>query len=396
MVKPGQGFDIVPDEQSRRKFPALVTFDENGERLFGNGATALALKRPASSYLFTSWLLGKPFLFEEKQGLAGKRFESAFLPNKLVQTERNSVAFQHNATDVLNVEVVAGMILGHAKAISTAFAGAPVKDCVITVPAYYNVKERQSLLDAAELAGLNVLTLMNDNTAFGLQYAINYPFEVNKSTNVVIYNMGSSSTQATLFKFSASKGSDGKVNGNVEVLNTAWDATLGGLSFDLLLAEEFLNRFIPILSKKKVTATKEELIKNPRVMARLRDTANRIKEILSANKEAPVYTESLFKDIDFVSNINQEEFMKLAEPLLARVLKPLEELFAGNPVETSKIDHFVLVGGGTRIPRIQQMIKTFLKRESLDQNLNGDEAAAFGAAFRAANLSLAFRVRQVF
>ena len=364
--------------------------------MFGNSAEGGTGQKMS----WGGWVRGKGFWKEkEKEEEKDKkvtesvqRFRAAGLTTELMATGRNSVAFRYNATVEFPVEVVQAMILEHIKKCATVFSGVEVKDVVVTVPGFATGKERQAVLDSAALAGFNVLGLINENTAAAVQYAVKYEFDVNKTANIVIYNMGASFTQVSLFRFSAVS-KVGRVQGNIETLATAYDETLGGMTFDLKLAEEFLNRFAKTLEKKKIT--REELLANPRVITRLRDTANRIKEVLSANKEAQVYTESLYKELDFVSLITQEQFNTLVEELYERVTKPLEKILAVSQIAVENIDHFVLIGGGVRIPRIQALLKNFLKRDYLDQNLNGDEAAAFGAAFRAANLSSSFRVRNV-
>eukprot|EP00455_Lapot_gusevi_P038029 TRINITY_DN4264_c0_g2_i1.p1 TRINITY_DN4264_c0_g2~~TRINITY_DN4264_c0_g2_i1.p1 ORF type:complete len:890 (-),score=423.85 TRINITY_DN4264_c0_g2_i1:69-2738(-) len=391
MVKPGSGFDIVVDEQTRRKFPVLLTFDENGERLFGNGASSLATRRPTQSFSYLQWLLGKGF-----NSPAIQRAKDFFLPNDFVEVEgRGTIGIRRNATHTFTVEEVMSMILKHAKTISETAAGIEVKDCVITVPPFFTNKERQALLDAADLAGLNVLGLINENTAAALQYSINYDFDANKTANVVFYNMGASSTKVSLVKYSAYLSKVGKTNktvGQFEVKAEAHDETLGGTAFDLRLAHKFGNEF---MAKLKKQGDSTDIFTLPRVTARLKQTANRIKEVLSANKETPVYIESLYNDIDFVTMANQDDLHNIAVDLFDRVVKPLEKLLKDSGISPKNIDNFVLVGGGTRIPRVQALLKEFLARDALDQNLNGDEAPALGASFRAANLSALFRVRHI-
>lgn len=392
IIKPGKGFEIVTDEENRRKFPALITFDEHGERMIGSGAATLSIRRPANSFSYTQWLLGQSVPEStDVESNVRQSYSQAFLPTQLVPiNERgNAVGIRWNTSQVLPTETVHSMLFAHAKRIASDFIEAPVQDCVVTIPSHFSPRQRQALLDAAELAGLNVLSLIHENTAAAIQYAINFDFNPNKSSHVVMYNMGATSTKVTLLKFSATN-VKGKPVGQIEVLGEAHDEHLGGLAFDLKLANLFAEKFNAQLAKKKI---KVDVKTMPRVMARLRQTANRMKEVLSANKEILVHAESLYQDTDLSTSVTQEEFYKLSADLLERVTAPLQRLLSEKSIEPKQIDNFVLVGGGPRIPRIQTLLKEFLGRESLDQNLNGDEAPALGAAFQAANLSLSFRVR---
>lgn len=169
---------------------------------------AQALRRPTSSFSWMRDLLGKPA--HAPGTAADQACDSAAVlkaqplqPHKFEATSRGSIAVRRNATAVLAVEEIQAMLFGHIKAISTSFATSEVKDAVITVPTFYTQKERRAVIDAAELGGLNVLGLINENTAFVLQYAINYDFNPNKTTHAVFYNMGASTTQVSLFRFSA-------------------------------------------------------------------------------------------------------------------------------------------------------------------------------------------------
>lgn len=197
--------------------------------------------------------------------------------------------------------------------------------------------------------------------AAALQYAINYEFAANKSSHAIFYNMGASGTQVSLFRFSADS-AKGKVTPRVEVLAHVWNETLGGLAFDLRVADHLADAFQATLAKKVKAAPDVRSV--PRVMARLRSTATRAREVLSANKETPVYAESLHSDVDLKVMLSQDELQRLCADLYPGVTQLLDALFAQPRLNVTKaqIDHFVLFGGAVRMPRVQSMLKEYMGR----------------------------------
>lgn len=250
-------------------------------------------------------------------------------------------------------------------------------------------------MDAAELAGLKVLSLMNENTAVAMKYAIDRKFENTKEHNVIFYDMGSTSTKSSFVTFSAYDVLDGKKNKTVEsfeVKAVAWDEFLGGHDFDARLAKLMGEQFDEQHQKKNDGVS---VFDSPRAMARLLKEAERYKVVLSANKETPMSVEALTNDIDFKSHITREDFYTMCADLLDRSVKPVEQLLAETGKEPGEVHAVVIIGGGSRIPEIQSRLLKVMDREELNRNLNGDEAAALGAGFYAAGLSPSFRVRKV-
>jgi hypoxia up-regulated 1 len=417
-VGPGIPFHIVIDEQAKRKVPTVVGFD-HGERHFGNGAVQLALRKPKDTYLWAHRLLGKDINAPQVQALKeqGYPWEIIELP------ERGSLGFRHAAGEdgqpdvVFSVEEIVAMSLQHVMKIAEADAGSPVKDCVLTVPDYWTHRERQALLDAAELAGLNVLSLVNENTAAAIQYGIDrkYSPEDTKPHTALIYNMGSTSTKVTLASYTSyvtkggrgtsSKGSNRTV-GQVDILSFGFDDTLGGHAFELRIADWIIKQVNAQFEAKAAKSGKVafNVRSSPKAMAKVRSAAEKAKIVLSANQEAQVFLTSLHDDMDFKFMLTREEFItELAADLIERSTGPIAQAMAdyasdasnnfAGPLAIEDVDAVVIIGGGVRIPAIQAALKSFTKRDVLAQNLDGDEAVVMGTVFRAANQSVAFKVR---
>merc|ERR1719471_2529763 len=290
------------------------------------------------------------------------------------------------------VEEVVAMYLKQAQSSAMAYldSSSLIRDCVITVPDFWTTKERSALLNAADLAGLNVLSLINENSAAALHYGVERNYEVNKTENFVIYNMGSTSTKVSIVKYDAFLKSitkrKNKTVGQVTVLSQAWDETLGGNAFDMVL-----------VSQLKIAAESDmstDFTDNFRAMGRLREAAKKAKFKLSANRETTVRITSLYDDMDFKHKVTREDFWKSSESLFNRVLAPVEIALERAGLEKEDLEGIVLMGGGSRVPKIQELLVEFLDKP-LKRDLNTDEAAALGAAFRAANESTTFRVRQI-
>lgn len=394
-VQPGKTFHIVLDEQSQRKVPHVVTFDDN-QRHFGNGATSLAVRKPKDTYVYAQTLLGRDITSPQ-----AKLFSRYYYPHELVEVpERGGAVGFHHASGtglfkedtVFSPEEIVAMTLQHIKHIAEEDSGTPVKDCVITVPEFFTQKERQAMLDAAELAGLNVLSLINENSAALIQYGIDRKYSVNETHRVIIYNMGSSSTKVTLATLSGYvEPRKNKTVGQFEVNAVAWDETLGGQAFEVLLMDWMAGEVNKQLAAK---GDKTDVRTNTRVMAKIRAQAVKTKTVLSANKETPVVLSSLLNDMDFKMFITRTEFEEYAKDLLARSTVPLEKVLRDAKLKPEEVDAIVLIGGSSRIPGVQQAIRGVMQRDELGFTLNADEASAMGAVFRAANLSTAFKLRR--
>lgn len=377
-LKPGQiPISIAINEMSKRKSPALVAF-HSGNRLIGEEAAGLIARYPNKVYSNFRDLIAKPF------DLAKKSLDSLYLPFEIVtDSVRGGANVKVSDEESYSPEELVAMALSYASSLAEFHSKVAVRDVVISVPPYFGQAERRSLIQAAELAGINVLSLVNEHSGAALQYGIDKDFS-NETRNVVFYDMGSGSTYAALVYFSAYKAKEfGKtvsVN-QFQVKEVRWDPELGGQSMELRLVEYFADEF------NKQIGNGVDIRKSPKSMAKLKKQVKRTKEILSANTMAPISVESIYDDIDFRSTITREKFEELCEDLWERSLIPLKEVLKHSGLKVDDLHAVELIGGATRVPKLQAKLQEFLGRKDLDRHLDADEAIALGASLHAANLS---------
>lgn len=291
------------------------------------------------------------------------------------------------------------MLLSHARDITIAYGiekgnnNLMPKDIVLTVPSFYTQHERKALLDAAALADFNVLSLIDETTAAALHYGMDKIME--EPQIIIFYNLGASSLQVSVVRFLSypikeSKYAKEKIVGGLEVLGKAWDATMGGDALDHRIVEFLADEF------NKKWATGGDIRKFPRPMAKLRIQANKIKHVLSANTEMPIFIEALHDDMALSTKMDRAKLEELCGDLLQRSVTPIEEALKRANVTLDQVQGIELVGGGMRVPKIQEYIQAFLgKSMELGLHINSDESMALGAAFHGANISTAFKVRHV-
>lgn len=270
------------------------------------------------------------------------------------------------------------MYLSKVKATASAELKLPVSDLVMSVPAWFTDIQRRSLMDAAEIAGLKLLRLMNDTTAAALGYGItklDLPTAEEKPRRVAFIDIGHSNYTCSIVEFK---------KGELVVKATAYDRHFGGRDFDKALVDHFAKEF---KGKYKI-----DIKSNPKAMVRVQAAAEKLKKILSANQQAPLNIESLMNDVDVATMLKREELEGLVEPLLKRVHVPLEQALAEAKLTVEDIDVIELVGGCTRVPSLKERIQKFFGKP-LSFTLNQDEAIARGCAFSCAILSPVFRVR---
>ncbi|KAL2585522.1 hypothetical protein AAZV13_13G003200 [Glycine max] len=377
-LKPGQSpISVAINEMSKRKSPALVSFHD-GDRLLGEEAAGLAARYPQKVYSQMRDLIAKPY------ASAQRILDSMYLPFDAKEDSRGGVSFQSENDDaVYSPEELVAMVLGYTVNLAEFHAKIQIKDAVIAVPPYMGQAERRGLLAAAQLAGINVLSLINEHSGAALQYGIDKDFS-NESRHVIFYDMGASSTHAALVYFSAYKGKEyGKsvsVN-QFQVKDVRWDPELGGQHMELRLVEYFADQF------NAQVGGGIDVRKFPKAMAKLKKQVKRTKEILSANTAAPISVESLHDDVDFRSTITREKFEELCEDIWEKSLLPVKEVLENSGLSLEQIYAVELIGGATRVPKLQAKLQEFLRRKELDRHLDADEAIVLGAALHAANLS---------
>jgi len=451
LVSPGQAFQIVGNVNSKRKTSSTVSFYQ-GDRLFEADAEALQARRPRQVFHAPHRLLGKGLAHPAVEdyvnrsnyavsvqanarggvdfvvpgewrapapgsAAAAKADAAAAASIEAAGPEgaeavRAAAAAAAAAPTLFSAEEMVAQLLIHVKDFTELHAGGGVKvrDVVVTVPSFWAQNERAALLDAAELAGLKVLALVDENTAAGVHYGIDRVTE-NATHWMVLYNMGDDDTEATLFAYDSYLAPDKttgkpKAVGQGRVVAKAWDASLGGRQFDLALADFVATRFNKEKGKLLPAAASGDVRNLPASMVKIKKNVAKALEVLSANEEFSLVVESVHADIDFRVQVTRAILDKAIEDrnLWSRVTGVLDDLVAQSRVPLANVSVVEIVGGGVRMPKVQAILKDYLaaaKKSAggvgpdLGVHLNGDEVMALGAAFVAANRSATFRVRRV-
>nr|XP_020501728.1 hypoxia up-regulated protein 1 isoform X1 [Labrus bergylta] len=383
IVKPGVPMEIVLNKESRRKTPIAVCLKEN-ERLFGDSALGVSVKNPKTVYRHLQSLLGKKH-DNVQVALYQKRFTEHELQEDPV---RGTVYFKSSEEIQYTPEELIGMVLNYSCGLAQDFAEQPIKDAVITVPAFFNQAERRAVLQAAQMAGLKVLQLINDNTAVALNYGVFRRKDIdNTAKNVMFYDMGSGSTTATIVSYQTVKTKEAGTQPQLQIRGVGFDRGLGGFEMDLRLRDHLAKLFN---EQKK---SKKDVRENHRAMAKLLKEAQRLKTVLSANMEFMAQVEGLMDDIDFKSKVTRADFEEMCTDLFERVPGPMQEALSAAEMKLDEIEQVILVGGSTRVPKVQEVLLKAVGKEELGKNINADEAAAMGAVYQAAALSKAFKVK---
>ena len=354
--------EIIANEQGNRTTPSYVAFNDN-ERLIGDGAKNQAAMNPANTVYDAKRLIGRDFNDQvtqtEIQNLSY---------NVINKTEKPFISVDYlGETKVFSPEEISAMILGKMRDVAAGYLGENVKDVVITVPAYFNDGQRQATKDAGQIAGLNVLRIINEPTAAAIAYGLN---NKKNEQNVLIFDLGGGTFDVSLLNID---------DGIFEVRATAGDTHLGGEDFDNLLMQHFMTEF-----KRK---HKVDITGNKRSLRRLKTACEKAKRTLSSSATANIEIDSLCEGIDFFTSITRAKFESLCMPLFQKCIQPVSKVLQDAGCSKSQVDEIVLVGGSTRIPKVQQMISDFFGGKELNKGVNPDEAVAYGAAVQANILS---------
>jgi L1 cell adhesion molecule like protein len=355
--------EIIANDQGNRTTPSAVAFNGD-DRLIGESAKNQAAMNPTNTLFGVKRMIGREFA---DPALQSDIKNWPFRVNN--STNKPLIAVQYQGQEkLLRPEEVSAMVLTKMKQTAEDYLGQPVKSAVITVPAYFIDSQRQATKDAGAIAGLNVLRIINEPTAAALSYGLD-----NKKSgeqNVLIFDLGGGTFDVSLLTIE---------DGIFEVKATAGDTHLGGEDFDERLMEHCIKEFKRNNSGKDVTAS-------DRSMRRLRTACERAKRTLSGSATAQVEIDSLFEGIDFNSTISRARFEDLCGDYFRNCLKPVERVLREAKMAKSDVDEVVLVGGSTRIPKIQSLIKNFFNGKEPCKANNPDEAVAYGAAVQAAVL----------
>jgi L1 cell adhesion molecule like protein len=354
--------EIISNDQGNRTTPSWVAFNDK-ERLVGDAAKNQATMNPENTIFDAKRFIGRKY---DDPSIAK---EIAHLSCKVIN-KSNKPYFEVKYKDEIKIfspEEVSAMVLGKMKEIAEAYIGESAVDCVITVPAYFNDACRQATKDAGTIAGLNVLRIINEPTAAAIAYGLD-KCQDGKEKNILVYDFGGGTFDVSLLNIS---------DGCFEVLATAGDVHLGGEDLDQIMVEYCLGEY-----KKKY---KEDISSEKRVRRRLHAACERAKRTLSSSTTATIEIDSLYKGNDFLLTITRAKFESLVGHLLSNTMKPVEQVLEDAKLSKHQIDEIVLVGGSTRIPKVQQLLKDYFNKEPCT-GINPDECVAYGATIQASIL----------
>ncbi|KAF1359548.1 heat shock protein-like protein [Lizonia empirigonia] len=360
----GTNVEIIANEQGSFTTPSFVSFTSE-ERLIGEAAKNQAAMNPENTVFDVKRLIGRRIDDETVK----KDIQS--WPFKIVPAgDSPMVQVEYlGETKQFSPQEISAMVLVKMKEIAETKLGKKVEKAVITVPAYFNDNQRQATKDAGAIAGLNVLRIINEPTAAAIAYGLGSG-KSDKERNVLIYDLGGGTFDVSLLHIQG---------GVFTSANTPLDTHLGGSDFDTALLDHF--------KKEHTRKTKKDLSGDARALRRLRTACERAKRTLSNATQTTVEIDSLFDGEDFNANITRARFEDLNQKAFAGTLEPVAQVLKDAGIDKSKVDEIVLVGGSTRIPKIQKLLSDFFGGKKLEKSINPDEAVAYGAAVQAGILS---------
>ncbi|XP_068193661.1 heat shock 70 kDa protein 1-like [Antennarius striatus] len=355
--------EIIANDQGNRTTPSYVAFTD-AERLIGDAAKNQVAMNPSNTVFDAKRLIGRKFNDSTVQT------DMKHWPFTVVSDGgKPKIQVEYKGEDkTFYPEEISSMVLVKMKETAEAYLGRKVSNAVVTVPAYFNDSQRQATKDAGVIAGLNVIRIINEPTAAAIAYGLDKVQSGER--NVLIFDLGGGTFDVSILAIE---------DGIFEVKSTAGDTHLGGEDFDNIMVNHFVEEF-----KKK---QKKDISQNKRSLRRLRTACERAKRTLSSSTQASVEIDSLFEGIDFYTSITRARFEELCGDLFRKTLEPVTKALKDAGKEKKEIHDIVLVGGSTRIPKIQKLLKDFFNGKELNKSINPDEAVAYGAAVQAAILS---------
>ncbi|VAI53424.1 unnamed protein product [Triticum turgidum subsp. durum] len=355
--------EIIANDQGNRITPSWVGFTD-GERLIGEAAKNQAAVNPERTVFDVKRLIGRKFEDKEVQR------DMKLVPYKIVNKEGKpyiQVKIKDGETKVFSPEEISAMILGKMKETAEAYLGKKINDAVVTVPAYFNDAQRQATKDAGVIAGLNVARIINEPTAAAIAYGLD---KRGGEKNILVFDLGGGTFDVSILTID---------NGVFEVLATNGDTHLGGEDFD----HRIMDYFIKLIKKKHG----KDISKDNRALGKLRREAERAKRALSNQHQVRVEIESLFDGTDFSEPLTRARFEELNNDLFRKTMGPVKKAMDDAGLEKTQIHEIVLVGGSTRIPKVQQLLRDYFDGKEPNKGVNPDEAVAFGAAVQGSILS---------
>ena len=354
--------EIIANDQGNRITPSYVAWTADGERLVGDAAKNQAAQNPDNTVFDAKRLIGR------KWGETDVKRDAKHFPFKVVDRNgKPAVEVQlKNGKKVFTPEEISAMVLQKMKEVAESYLGGKVNYAVVTVPAYFNDAQRTATKDAGTIAGLEVLRIVNEPTAAAIAYGLD---KKDGESQIVVYDLGGGTFDVSLLSIDS---------GVFEVLATAGDTHLGGEDFDNRVSEYILKQF-----KKK---TNMDASKNKRSVGKLKREVERAKRTLSSQMSTRIEIESFFEGHDLSEPLTRAKFEEINMDLFRRTLKPVEQVLKDAGVKKDEVDDIVLVGGSTRIPKVQEMLKEFFNKDP-SKGINPDEAVAWGAAVQGGVLS---------
>ena len=355
--------EIIANDQGNRTTPSYVAFNET-ERLIGDSAKNQATINPENTLFDAKRLIGRKYNDPAIQN------DIKFWPFKVIEKNNNIFmkATYKGEEKEFRPEEISSMVLTKLKETAESYIGEPVYDAVITCPAYFNDAQRQATKDAGTIAGLNVLRIINEPTAAAIAYGLDK--KIDKEQNIIIFDFGGGTLDVSLLTID---------DGVFEVKATAGDTHLGGEDLDNVLVDYCCNEI-----KRKY---KKDIKSYTRGLRRLRNACERAKRTLSSSTTVNIEVEQLIDGIDYITTITSARYQELANDIFQKCMKPLSTVLTDAKIDKQHIDEVVLVGGSSRIPKIQELVSKFFNDKKLNYSINPDEAIAYGAAVQASILN---------
>ena len=347
--------EIIPNELGNRITPSIVAFTDE-ERLVGEAAKNQAALNPRRTIFSVKRLIGRKFTDKEVQ------LDKKLLPYDVVNKDGKPYVEVEikGEKKVFSPEELSAMILQKMKSIAENYLGREVKHAVITVPAYFNDSQRQSTKDAGVIAGLNVLRIINEPTAAAIAYGLD---KKDKERNILVFDLGGGTFDVSLLTIDS---------GVFEVIATNGDTHLGGEDFD--------NRVLDFLIKKIKKTHNQDVSKNKSALQKMKTEIEKAKRSLSSSPQATIEIEELVEGLDIKDTLTRAKFEELNMDLFKKTMDPVEKVMTDGGMKKTEIHEVVMVGGSTRIPKIQQLIKDYFNGKEPNKGINPDEAVAYGAA----------------
>ncbi|XP_024632729.1 heat shock cognate 70 kDa protein [Medicago truncatula] len=358
--------EIIHNDEGNKITPSFVAFTD-AQRLVGGAAKDQAAINPQNTVFDAKRLIGRKFSDPVVQK------DILLWPFKVIAgvNDKPTISVKYKGQEkLLCAEEISSIVLTNMKEVAEAYLESPVKNAVVTVPAYFNDSQRKATMDAGAIAGLNVVRIINEPTAAAIAYGLDKRSNCDGERNIFVFDLGGGTFDVSLLT----------IKGDVfEVKATSGNTHLGGEDFD----NRMLNYFVKEFNRKN----KVDITRNPRALRRLRTSCEKAKRTLSFKLVTAIEIDYLYEDIDFSTSLTRVKFEEINMGLFNECMKIVESCFVDSKMDKGGVHDIVLVGGSSRIPKVQELLRNFFNGKELCKSINPDEAVAYGAAVQAAVLS---------